>query len=89
MYIFLREFILIRAIIILLEWCFRILNKESMKFSHFCDSSCIPLSYALLPSTFVFSFAEKFDMLIEFLEVENARFFSHFIVSSFKLCDKA
>ena len=60
-----------------------------MKCSHFCDSSCIPHSFLLLPSTFVFSFAEKFDILIEFLEGENARSFLHFLVSSFKLCDKA
>ena len=76
-------------IIILIEWCFRILNKKSVKFSHFCDSSCILLSFSVLPSTFVFSFAEKFDIIIEFLEVENARMFWHFIVSSFKLCNKA
>ena len=67
---------------------FSIVNKESMKFSHFCDSSCIPLSFSLLPSTFVMSFAEKFETFIEFLEVENAKSFLHFIVSSFKLCDK-
>ena len=35
----------------------------------------------------VFSFAEKFDIIIEFLEVENARSFLHFMVYSFKLCD--
>ena len=52
-----------------LQWCFRILNKESMTFLHFYDSSRIPLSFSLLPSTFAFSFAEEFDMLIEFLDL--------------------
>ena len=47
--LFLREFILIWAIIILLEWCFRILNKKSVQFLYFCDSPCIPLSVSLLP----------------------------------------
>ena len=68
---------------------FRILNQESIKFSHSCDSSCVPFSLLLLPSTFEFSFAEKLDILIEFFEVENAGYFLHFIVSSFKLCNKA
>ena len=87
--LFLREFILIWAIIVLLEWYFRILNKKSVKFSHFYDSSCIPRSLSLLPSTFAFSFAEKFDIIIEFLEAENARSFLHFTVSSSNLCDKS
>ena len=56
--------------------------------SHFRDSSCIPLSFLLSLSTFVASFAERFDIIIEFSEVENASFW-HFIVSSFRLCDKA
>ena len=58
----------------LLEWCFCILNK-TINFSHFCDSSCIQLSFSLLPFTFAFSFAEKIDILIEFFEVKNASFF--------------
>ena len=33
-------------------------------------------------------FSEEFDMLIEFLEVENLRSFLHFIVFTFKLCEK-
>ena len=32
-------------LIILLECSFRILNKESMKFSCFCDSSCAPFHF--------------------------------------------
>ena len=46
--LFLREFIFIWAIIILLKWCFRILNKKSVKFSHFCDSSFILLYICIL-----------------------------------------
>ena len=53
---------------ILLEWYFRILNKESIKF---CDSSCIILSFPFLLSTYAFPFTEEFAVLIEFLEVEN------------------
>ena len=65
------------------------IDKKSVKFSHFCGSSCISLSFSLLLSIFVFSFAEKFDILIEFLEMENARSFLSYIVSSFKLRDTA
>ena len=57
--------------------------------SHLCDSSCILLSFSLLPSTFAFSFAEELGMFIEFVEVENSRPFLYFMVFLFKLCDKA
>ena len=46
--LFLRKFIFIWAIIILLEWCFCILNKKSVKFSHFFE--------IILYSTVIFAF---------------------------------
>ena len=47
--------------------------------SHLCDSSCILLSFSLLPSTFAFSFAEELGMFIEFVEAENSRPFFYIL----------
>ena len=61
-----------------------------MKSSHFPhDSSCITLSFLFFLSISASSFAQELDILLEFLKAENSKSFSNFIVSSFKLPNKA
>ena len=48
-----------------------------MKFSHFSDSSGIPFSFSFF--LYTFSFAEEFEILSEFSEVEKIKIFFYIL----------